>query len=225
MSNVEWIERYDIRRDGRHGFAGWAVIHIDSRGFLGIVSENGNYAFHWSAFGDDFKAFLSQLDWHYLHGKLTFGSSEVYDGHATIEAIRREILTERRSGRLNAEQARDEWDHADFYEDEIRYGGEGFSAWSEDTGLGDASELRRTRPEPQCEAFCRHVWPRFIVKLKAGDHCSLQPPGLDLHRQTVLRQLLADWNEGGIDADVLLEQAFDRAVAFMQGCPLPQPGA
>lgn len=218
MSKVDWIERYDVRQNGLEG---WAVIHIDSRGFLGVVSDHGNYAFHWSHFGDDFKAFLADIDPSYLHGKLTFGSSHVYDGEATAEAIRREILTERRSGSWVAQRARTEWDHFEFHRDEIQDAEEGFSAWCQDTDIDDAWELRRTRPEPQCEAFCRYTWPRFIAKLKAGDRCKLIPRDLDRYRQEVLRQLLADWNEGGIDADVLLEQAFDRAVALMQGCPLP----
>lgn len=222
MTKVEWIECYHVRG---HHLGGWAVVHIDSRGFLGVVSDHGNYAFHWTSFGKDFKTFLADLEWDYLHGKLTFGWSEVYDGHASAEAIRREILTDRRQGLSREHEARHEWDLFQSHKDEILDSEGGFGAWAQDTDMSDAFELRRTRPEPQCEAFCKKLWPHFIEQLKAGACLRLDPSGLGAHRQAVLRELLATWQTGGVDAGALLEQAFDRAVAFMQGCPLPQPGA
>lgn len=222
MSKVEWIECYQVRG---HHLEGWAVVHIDSRGFLGVVSDHGNYAFHWTSFGGDFKAFLVGLDWHYLHKKLTFGSSEVYDGPASADAIRREILTDRRQGRLDEHAARHEWDNFVWHRDEILDSDAGFSAWARDTDLVDAFEFRHSRPEPQCEAFCKKIWPHFIEKLQAGGRCNVEPSGLAAHRQAALGELLALWSEGNANAAVLLEQAFDRAVAFMQTSPLPQPGA
>ena len=28
-------------------YDGWAIVHVDSSGFLGIVSDFGNYAYRW----------------------------------------------------------------------------------------------------------------------------------------------------------------------------------
>lgn len=161
---LEWIERYDVRSDPNH--EGWAVIVIDSRGFLGIVSDYGNFAYHWDSFGDDFRRFLAGLDWHYLHRKLMHGrDGRVYDGRATLEAIKKLIIEYRRAGELTREQARDEWTLAlDSGIDEHR--SDGFSLWYRDTQLENVSELYQTMPEPQCQAFCQKVWPRFIELLK-----------------------------------------------------------
>jgi hypothetical protein len=220
MNKLEWIERYDIR--GKD-LGGWAVIHIDARGFLGVFSDYGNYAYHWTHFGDDFKKFLSQLHWDYLYGKLMQGrDARLYDGEATLRGIQKRIVELRREGTLTREQAREEWDLAIGSEIDDRYSN-GFSVWHRDTQLDDANELYETKNDLQCEQFCQKIWPHFIERLKAGDRCEHTPSGLDGFRQNVLHRLSADWNAGELDADVLLQQAFDRAVAFMQGRPLPWP--
>lgn len=219
MANLEWIERYNIR--GTH-HEGWAVIHIDSKGFLGIVSDYGNFSYHWTAFGDDFKRFLLSIDEHYLHGKLS-STRSIYDGEATERAIKSHILDQRRSKRWPAERARDEWELLREHEVD-HHTTDGFSLWYRDTSIDDAYELHEMKPEPQCTAFCQKVWPHFITALKKGEHDRVEGgQGLLPYREGILKQLLADWNEGSIDADVLLEQAFDRAVSFMQGNPRALP--
>lgn len=166
MVALEWIERYDVRSDTRH--EGWAVVVIDSRGFLGVFSDYGNYAYHWTHFGGDFRKFLGQLDWDYLYGKLMQGrDARIYDGEATLRSIKKRIIELRREKRLTAEQAREEWDLAKDSEIDHRFS-DGYSLWHRDTQLQDAHELYETMHDLQCQQFCQKVWPRFIELLKAG---------------------------------------------------------
>src|SRR4051812_17884112 len=82
---LEWIERYDVTSVKHEG---WAVVVVDSKGFLGVFSDYGNYAYHWTHFGDDFKKFLAGLDWDYLYGKLMqLRDARVYDGEATLQKV------------------------------------------------------------------------------------------------------------------------------------------
>lgn len=173
MPALEWIERYELT-SSRETHEGWAIFHIDSRGFLGIVSDYGNYAFHWSSFGTDFKKFLSELEWDYLYGKLMQGRDpRIYDGQATLRSIQKRIIELRREGRLAPEQARQEWDLAKGSGIDER-SSDGYSVWYRETELQDTHELYETMNDPQCQAFCQKVWPRFIVALKEGRRVQLQ---------------------------------------------------
>lgn len=169
---LEWIERYSVPS---HNHDGWAIIHIDSAGFLGVVSDYGNYAYHWSSFGDDFKKFLCGLDWHYLYGKLMHGrDSRIYDGRATLRSVQQRILELRRTRKLSFDRAREEWDLA--LDSEIDHDrSDGYSLWSRDTELEYPYELYETMDEPQCSAFCQKVWPRFIEALKESRHVPILP--------------------------------------------------
>lgn len=167
MTSLDWIERYELRST-RETHEGWAILHVDSAGFLGVVSDYGNYAYHWSSFGGDFKKFLMQLGWDYLYGKLMQGrDAKIYDGEATLRSIQKHILELRREGRLTAERAREEWDLAKDSEIDHRFS-DGYSLWHRETQLDDAHELYETMCEPQCRAFCEKVWPRFVEALAAG---------------------------------------------------------
>jgi hypothetical protein len=170
MTPLKWIERYDIPSD-RKRHEGWAIIHIDSNGFLGVVSDYGNYAFHWSSFEGDFKAFLGEVSSDYLYSKLS-SSRVIYDGYATERAIKAHILSQRRTKAWTANDARTEWDL--LAEHEVDHDtSDGFSCWYRDTSIRDAHEFYQTRPEPQCVGFCEKIWPTFIERLKAGRHTPL----------------------------------------------------
>jgi hypothetical protein len=170
---LEWIERYDLRST-RETHEGWAIIHIDSNGFLGVVSDFGNYAYHWSAFEGDFKRFLGQLEADYLYGKLMQGrDARIYDGEATLRAIQKRILELRHKKRLTREKAREEWDLAKDSEVDDRFSN-GYSLWYRDTDLEDAHELYETMYDRQCWAFCEKVWPRFVQAMKEGHNVQVQ---------------------------------------------------
>jgi hypothetical protein len=171
---LEWIERYNVPSVKHEG---WAVVVIDSRGFLGVFSDYGNYAYHWTHFNDDFKKFLVGLDWDYLYGKLMqLRDAKVYDGEATLRSILKRILELRRVKRLSREQARHEWVLAEDSEIDHHFSN-GYSLWHRDTQLEDAHELYETRNDLQCEQFCQKVWPRFIELLKAGGCEPILPAG------------------------------------------------
>lgn len=167
---LEWIERYKIPNE-RH--EGWAVIHIDSKGFFGVVSDYGNYAFHWTSFGEDFKEFLVGLDWDYLYGKLTH-TQRVYDGDGTERSIKQHILQRRHSRQMTREQARDEWALLD--ESEVDHHTDvGYALWRARTELNTyEGDFYQTMHEPQCRQFCEKVFPRFIQALRAGQHERLE---------------------------------------------------
>lgn len=158
MPELEWIERYEVRLKRE----GWAVIHIDSKGFFGVVSDYGNYAYHWSAFGDDFKRFLMNLDTDYLFGKLS--GVYVFDEGRTNEAIRRHILEARRRGGNSRQWARREWDLlANTIETEAD-----FREWKGSTSIEEPWLFHRTVPHPQAMGFCEKIYPTFIEQLRAG---------------------------------------------------------
>jgi hypothetical protein len=58
-------------RDERGGWLAQVVITSD--GFLGVVSEYGNFAYAWRSFGDNFKEFLGKLNVGYFAGKMRMG--------------------------------------------------------------------------------------------------------------------------------------------------------
>lgn len=165
-SSLEWIERYEIPSD-RETHDGWAIVHIDSKGFLGVVGAHGNYAYHWSNFEGGFKHFLESLDWHYLYCKITH-QQKVYDGYDTLEAIRGELKEQLASGNLSDEQFAEETELLQGLE--IEDSECGFRDWCRETKLVEPWHLglAQYRPDLQCEMFCKNIWPKFIALLKEG---------------------------------------------------------
>lgn len=174
VTPLDWIERYEIRSDAEtHG--GWAILHIDSKGFLGVVSDYGNYAYHWSSFEGDFKRFLSGVDWDYLYGKLT-NRRKVYDGTATVQAIQRELDEQLRAKRITANDHMDEQEL--ITQLEVEDSECGFRDWLRETTLSEPWHLglAEYRNDLQCEMFCKKIWPKFIAALKEGRHTPLRSP-------------------------------------------------
>lgn len=171
-TQLDWIERYEVRSD-RQTHEGWAILHIDSAGFLGIVSDYGNYAYHWSSFGTEFKQFLSGLDWEYLYRKITH-QQRVYDGRATLESIQRELKERLTSGDLSDEQFEDETELLRGME--IEDSECGFRDWCRETKLAEPwhLDLAQYRPDLQCQIFCQKIWPKFIALLKEGRQTPLR---------------------------------------------------
>lgn len=164
MTPLDWIERYEIPSD-RETHDGWAIIHVDSKGFLGVVGAYGSYAYHWSSFEGDFRKFLSGVDWHYLYCKLTH-QQRVYDGPATLKAIENELKERLTSNDLSDEQFEEETELLRGLEVEDNECG--FRDWLRETKLADVwhLDLAQFRPDLQCQQFCQKVWPKFISALK-----------------------------------------------------------
>jgi len=89
---------------------GWGKFVIDSSGYFSAVSDYGNYAFQWSAFGEgvDFRDFLCSLNSDYLMGKL--GRRDWFDSTKTHGKIKRIIIEMRKDGSVTKEAARDVWE-------------------------------------------------------------------------------------------------------------------
>ncbi|MHC1744866.1 MAG: hypothetical protein AB9873_17815 [Syntrophobacteraceae bacterium] len=110
---------------GSPGWTTWADITIRewfgqysggprNGGSIQIISDYGNYGFAWSHIGDKcLRQFLLALEADYFFGKVVEGGRrnyEVIDMKATLEDIRKEIVSMRREGRIDKEQARDFWE-------------------------------------------------------------------------------------------------------------------
>lgn len=144
---------------------GWAIVHIDSSGFLGVVSDFGNYAHQWVSWGDkDFREFLLELgrtDKDYLHSKL--GRRTCFDRAATAQAFREDILEGRRQNGYDQKTARQLWDAvAEFLDDDHS------ADWllENTSAIVDGWEMLRYDYESLLRGFVQHVWPRIQAAIR-----------------------------------------------------------
>ena len=95
---------------------GWDYVSIviDETGMLQCDGSFGSYGYQWTAFGDCFKTFLTQLNSGYLLGKLSHRTA--FEGQSYLEASLKKILTLRQTGKLSKDEARVLWD---FYQEEF----------------------------------------------------------------------------------------------------------
>jgi hypothetical protein len=141
---------------------GWGKFVIDDTGYFSVVSDYGNYAYQWTAFGDDFKGFLSHLDADYLMGKLA-GRRAWFDHEATTLALGNEIVRQRKERMIEHDDARDMWDALEGHygeQDVIAFMQENWKVFDE---CGDMLQYDHT---PQMRAFARQLYPRFVAELK-----------------------------------------------------------
>jgi len=134
---------------------GWAIVVMDSTGLFATVSDYGNYAFLWTHHGhDDFRKFVMGLDADYVRCKLD--SSTQLNVDKTIKAIRTYILTARREGSFEKDEARDEWERLEYVGDEAE-----LMTFVQDTGINDAWELYVYEPTPAIAGFVSKILPRL----------------------------------------------------------------
>lgn len=153
-----------VVRSTAGGITGWAKVFIDSSGALAIISDYGNYAYHWTSWGErDFREFLLGIDDDYLGGKLAMDRrsgerSKELDVKRTLDHIKRRILHLRRSRAWDPMTARDEWENMGLLED-------GFvDEWMKNTALVNAWEHLVYLSVPrQLSMFLRRIWP--LVKM------------------------------------------------------------
>jgi hypothetical protein len=154
------LRRYNVRDDKE--WLGLFVIGDD--GYFSTVSGYGNYAYFWSHAGEDFRRFLCDVDSCYLLGKLC-GRRDEYDGKATVKAVKRHILEQRRSGGFDREEARKEWDILSEHSQlEAR---EWFGMWVGQTEIGDAPEFAVYEYPSDARWFAKRVMPAFQAMLRA----------------------------------------------------------
>jgi hypothetical protein len=148
---------------------GWAFIVIDTEiGYFSTVSDYGNYAYIWTAPGEDFRKFLIGLSVDYLRGKLLHGRdrTDVFDGYATKIEVEKAI---EEYNQQEFKRTGQNWEHYDQEHELCRDidSEREFDEWVGETNLDDACELARFQPDPQCTGFCEKVYPRFVAMLKA----------------------------------------------------------
>lgn len=143
---------------------GWAIVHIDSHGFFAVVSEFGNYAFNWSAFGEDFRQFLLGIDTDYLCGKLG-GAPHHLDLQATTQRFREDILQNRREGRLERERARALWTTTEEFRHDLITFEELVDAFSVESP--DCWEWGCYNFAPALRGFAQDIWPRLMTAIRA----------------------------------------------------------
>lgn len=154
---------------------GWAIVFMDSVGCFSVLSDYGDCSYVWpvSGFrpGQDFRQFILECDDDYLLRKLGMNRKE-YDGKGTFQAVKAQILSERRDRRLTKTEALDEWQHLrDYNSFHSEYD---FVQWSGDTSV-TTEELVQTKYVSEVLAVVRHVLPRLRVLLQE----SLKQPSLE----------------------------------------------
>lgn len=153
---------------------GWdyAVFTIDDTGILQCHSTFGDYAYHWTAFGDNFKEFLCEINSCYLLDKVA--RRTYFDLDKYHKKAKNELFKLRRSYEINKEDARELYDFInnelsdynsydlvcrEIYENDIlskMYSGEVF--YSEFAPEQDYT--------PNATAFAYDIFPKFVEILK-----------------------------------------------------------
>lgn len=170
------IRRYDVRGNV-HGHAEWiGTFVISDDGYFSTVSGWGNYAFYWSHAGQCFRSFLASIDTDYLLHKISRANE--YDGEATGNAVRRHILTSRREGSMDREDARREWDL--FLDNERLESREHFAWWYTDTRISDASEFAEHDFPSEAKHFANLAWPHFVAALRAELDAERTAPAVEV---------------------------------------------
>lgn len=155
-SELTTVRRYTVRRSYDRG-----RFYLDGNTLL-VHSSYGSYAYYWSHPGDSIRRFLVGCDTSYIASKLCPMSwRPVVDFEASTKRIRERILELRRCSEISREDAREEWNLADF-EDEV-----GMQEWYAETHLADCYEyLATVKYPPYLDGLLEHLWPLFVDKLR-----------------------------------------------------------
>lgn len=172
----------------------WAKVFMDSKGALAIISDYGNFAYHWSDWGDrDFREFLLGLDDGYLGRKLAMdsrsqGQPNRLDVEATLKLVREHICGKRRRLAWNGDKARHEWDLMEDYLKE-----ENVELWMHETEIEFAYELLVYERIPaNVRAFLHRLWPL----VKEAIRFELHPEEKSRKKATAWAAKVADINTG-----------------------------
>lgn len=166
-NNAVTCWRYALPNTGH--YEGWAVVHVDSEGFLGIASDYGDYVYQWPGrknAGGDFRRFLVALnaedDQNYLMSKLS--RRDVLDRKGTAENVREAVREMRRDGSLTKEEARECWNAAQRFEDDDEY--LEHDLWDDILAIEDCEDLFAMTYSDQLKAFVRKEWPRIVAAIR-----------------------------------------------------------
>lgn len=150
----------------------WAVFTIDETGIFQCHSSFGGYSYHWNAFGDSFKKFLTEIDSYYLLNKTA--KQDYFDLGKYQEKVKPVIVKLRKERELSKDEARELWEFVDnldygnsydlvcneIFENEILS-----KVYSGDVYYSDFAPERDY--SPNAEAFAHNIFPKFVEILKA----------------------------------------------------------
>lgn len=143
------LRRYDLRT-AAGSWLGTVVIADD--GYFSAVTDWGTYGYWWSSFGEDFRAFLLEVDSWYLLSKVA--PEREYDAAKTAAHVRREIARCVRSGAASREAARNEFARI---RDQYRDLDAPESLAMSCTVPIDPTDMMRTSPKHEAVMFCTVV--------------------------------------------------------------------
>lgn len=140
---------------------GWARLLIDEEtGRVVIVSDYGEWSYCWRHIGDrTLPQFLAGLNWDYMGEKMLNGNIRVPSDERTVNHIKSEIISLRKTGTLDKEEAALEWE----FIDEFQRGWTDFRGWCDQTHLMEPWEYRCDEPNGQWMSFWDHIWTPLIV--------------------------------------------------------------
>lgn len=158
----EWgtfVLRQGQRQDA-HGATYWCE--------LIAATSFGTVSHHWGCMGHPATEFLPRLERDYALGKLWGSGDRVFDADATLRSIKQEITKQRRAGEIDAEEARERWDHLPEYLDNehelAQLADDCDWLWQ---GLSEGDYVQQ-KINPQADGFWRYLWPRFLEQLAAA---------------------------------------------------------
>ncbi|MFV8250221.1 hypothetical protein [Bdellovibrio bacteriovorus] len=146
---------------------GWDWVKVsfdDPKGLIQIESSFGSYSFIWSAMGDGhtLRTFFVKTDKHYLAEKLWHNSHRETEAFVCSEAfvdLKKRIFKERRDGSLLDWEARDLYDAAVEFQDDL---GSDASYERFITAMGESEVLNKWDSEPwHCHYGMRPIG-RFV---------------------------------------------------------------
>jgi hypothetical protein len=201
------IWRYALPNEN---YEGWAVVHLDEYGFCSVISDYGDYSYHWprQSWGPcDFRKFLLRCDEGYLTSKFA-GGQRVLSASQTRELILQTLQEGLEEGSLSAvvvEEERELLESSDFSTDV------GFYEWSKYTQLEDSWECACYTPPSQLLSFMERVWPRIKATMAADlEFEKREGPPLDL------LQVLKPFSDGFLHA--LESLSGEDYLQWQEGC-------
>lgn len=108
------VWRYHLRGTprGAEPRDSWSIVFVDEEGCLSIISDYGNWGHRWNMAGESkcIRRMLLDFNSEYVYRKLSYDHAKIFSAEKTIEAVREQILYDRKARDLDRDIARTEWD-------------------------------------------------------------------------------------------------------------------
>lgn len=148
----------------------WAIIFFDEPSkTVAIHSDWGNWSYHWHNIGEQTLAeFLADCDEDYLMGKFS-GRKNKFNFDKTVEAIKKDIVSQRRQGNIDGIKARiwfDEIDHIEYTDSLDVFCMHLQNSDMHEYDLCDAPLVEEY--DNGISMFMKEIWPLFVNELKTN---------------------------------------------------------